>query len=185
MREQRRTHVKAFVAGIVAAMAAPVVWGQSMPQAVTIVWPTHQHSAALTSVRSALALPSSIALMNGVESRARAVQGELLNLKYGATRCPVCVRQEPHLWELYTKHRGQVLVVLRSSVDQESTGAAAYIGKHGMNFPVAGLSARRFRALPKSASLPVTIAIGLDGHVKKAEAGEMFPEDVSGVTKFL
>ena len=185
MREQRRTHVKAFVAGIVAAMAAPVAWGQSMPQEVTIVWPTHQHSAALTSVRSALALPPSIALMNGGELRARAVQGEQLNLKYGATRCPVCVRHMPHLRELYRKHRGQVLVILRSSVDQESSGAAPYIGKHGMSSPVAVLSAKRSRALPKPSSLPVTIVIGHDGHVKKAEAGEMFPEDVSGVTKFL
>lgn len=185
MHEQRRTHFKAFVAGIVAAMIAPAVRGQSMTQEVASLGPTHNNAASLPSVGSAFGLPASIALVNGEELRARDLQGKLLVLEYWATWCPFCARQMPHLQELYRKCRGQGLVVLGLSVDRESTGVPAYIKKHGMSFPVAWVSAELSRQLPKPAGLPVTIVIGRDGRVKMAEAGEMFPEDIAGVAKFL
>ncbi len=185
MHEQRRTHFKAFVAGVVAAMLAPVVRGQAMTQAVAIGGGKQKNSASLPSVGSAFGLPSGIALMNGEELHARDLQGKLLVLEYWATWCPFCARQMPHLEELYKKQRGQGLVVLGLSVDREAAEVPAYIKKHGVSFPVAWLSAELSRQLPKPAGLPVTIVIGRDGRVKMAEAGEMFPEDIAGIAKFL
>ncbi|MBW4047546.1 MAG: TlpA family protein disulfide reductase [Proteobacteria bacterium] len=156
-----------------------------MTQAAAIGGGKQKNSASLPSVGSTFGLPSRIALMNGEELHARDLQGKLLVLEYWATWCPFCARQMPHLEELYKKKRGQGLVVLGLSVDKEGTEVPAYIKKHGVSFPVAWLSPELSRQLPKPAGLPVTIVIGRDGRVKMAEAGEMFPEDIAGIAKFL
>ena len=39
--------------------------------------------------------------------------------------------------------------------------------------------------LPKPKGLPVTVVLGRDGKVLMAEAGQLFPEDVEQIARFL
>jgi hypothetical protein len=41
------------------------------------------------------------------------------------------------------------------------------------------------RVLPKPKGLPVTVVRGRDGRVRMAEAGQLFPEDVAEIARFL
>ncbi|MDD4886069.1 MAG: TlpA family protein disulfide reductase, partial [Thiomonas sp.] len=60
-----------------------------------------------------------------------------------------------------------------------------YLKMKNYTFPVAWLSPQLAKVLPKPAGLPVTIVIGRDGKVKMADSGELLPEDIADIAKFL
>jgi thiol-disulfide isomerase/thioredoxin len=106
-------------------------------------------------------------------------------LYWWASWCPFCAVQSPHMEKLWQAGRGRGLQMLALSVDKNRDAAARYLQQKGYTFPAGMLAPDVAKVLPKPKGLPVTVVRGRDGRTVFAEGGEMFPEDVEGLAKFL
>ncbi len=185
MTQQRRMHLKLLAGSVAAAAFAPVALAQSVAQQSTALEKKDKKAVPLPAVGSAFALPPSIELIDGRMLKAQDLKGRVVVLEYWATWCPFCAKQMPHMEKLYRDHHKRGLVVLGLSIDKKAADVPPYIKQRGVSFPVAWMSPGLAKVLPKPAGLPVTIVLGRDGRVKLAESGELFPEDVAGISKYL
>jgi len=141
----------------------------------------------LPKVGSTLALPP-VTLLDGRSWTPAQVQGKLLVVYWWASWCPFCAVQSPHIEALWRAQKASGLEVLALSIDKEAAAAANYMKAKGYSFPAGMLTPEVAKMLPKPAGLPVVVVLkvsGKGGKVVFAEAGEMFPEDVEGLKKFL
>ena len=139
---------------------------------------------ALPSLGSSLALRR-VELLDGSTFDPSMAQGKVLVVYWWASWCPFCAVQSPHVEQLWRKNRARGLQVLALSIDRRREDAAAYLLKKGYSFPAGMLTQEVATMLPKPKGLPVTVVRGRDGKVVFAEAGEMFPEDIEGLAKYL
>jgi hypothetical protein len=95
-----------------------------------------------------------------------------------------------------TQAEGQVLVIywwasdcpfrmLTLSIDRRREDAVAYLQKRGYTFPTGFVTPEIQRVLPKPKGLPITLVRGRDGRLLQAEKGQMFPEDVEQMARWL
>ena len=138
----------------------------------------------LPAVGSALPLVD-VPLLDGQVFRVAQAQDSVLLVYWWASWCPFCTVQNPHVESLWRAQRGKGLQVLALSIDRRREDAAAYLRRKGYTFPVGMLTPQIARVLPKPRGLPVTLVRGKDGKVLFAEGGEMFPEDIEGLARFL
>ena len=141
----------------------------------------------LPQIGSSLVLPE-IRLLDGRLWTPGQVQGKALVVYWWASWCPFCALQSPYIEALWRAQKDKGLEVLALSIDKEASAAAAYLKARGYSFPAGMLTPEVARALPKPAGLPVVVVLkvqGREGKVVFAEAGEMFPEDVEGLKKYL
>lgn len=131
-----------------------------------------------------LPLPE-LPLLDGGSFLPEQAEGRVLVLYWWASWCPFCALQSPHVEALWRAHQGKGLRVLGLSIDRKPEDAQAYRSKRGHTFPSAWVTPAVARALPKPKGLPVTIVRGRDGRVLMAEAGQLFPEDVEGIARWL
>jgi thiol-disulfide isomerase/thioredoxin len=112
--------------------------------------------------------------------------GRVVVLYWWASWCPFCAVQSPHMQKLWEAQRTRGLTVLGLSIDKERSAAEQYLKAKGYTWPSAWLgSAELQKALPRGKGLPLVVVRGRDSLVKFVEAGEMFPEDVEGLKKFV
>ena len=143
----------------------------------------------LPPVGSTLLLPA-VTLLDGRVWAPGKVAGKVLVVYWWASWCPFCAVQSPHIEALWRAQKAQGLEVLALSIDKEPAAAGNYMKARGYSFPTGMLTQEVARVLPKPDGLPVVVVLkvnknGRDGKVVFAEAGEMFPEDVEGLKKFL
>jgi thiol-disulfide isomerase/thioredoxin len=143
----------------------------------------------LPAVGSTLALPP-VTLLDGRVWTPAAAGGKTLVVYWWASWCPFCAVQSPHIEALWRANQARGLEVLALSIDTKPEAAAAYMKSKGYSFPAGMLTPEVATKLPKPAGLPVVVVLkvardGQSGKVVFAEAGEMFPEDVQGLKKFL
>ena len=135
-------------------------------------------------VGSRLPLPD-LALLDGSSLRAADLAGQVVVLYWWASWCPFCAVQSPLIDQLQRAHRARGLRVLGLSIDKKPEEAAAHLARKGYGFASAWVSPDIARVLPKPKGLPVTVVLGRDGRVVMSEAGQLFPEDIEGITRFL
>jgi thiol-disulfide isomerase/thioredoxin len=128
---------------------------------------------------------TAVPLLDGSTFRPEQAQGQLLVVYWWASWCPFCSEQSPALESLWRAGRARGLQVLALSIDQRRDDAAAYLQKKGYTFPAGMLTPAVAKVLPKPQGLPVTVARARDGKVVLAEGGQMFPEDIEGLTRYL
>jgi hypothetical protein len=87
--------------------------------------------------------------------------------------------------KLWLAHKERGLQMLALSVDRKPQEAEAYLQKKGYGFPSGGVTPEIHRVLPKPRGLPVTLVRGRDGKVLQAERGQMLPEDVELLNRWL
>ncbi len=133
---------------------------------------------------SRLELPD-LPLLDGSNFKAASAQGQVLVLYWWASWCPFCAEQTPLMEQLWLAQRGRGLQLLGLSIDKQADAAVAYRAKRGYRFPSAWVSPAVAQALPKPKGLPVTVVRGRDGRVVMAEAGQLFPEDIEQIARFL
>ena len=133
---------------------------------------------------TALALPE-VPLLGGGSFQSKQADGRVLVLYWWASWCPFCALQSPHVEQLWRSQRERGLLVLGLAIDKKADDAAAYRTKRGYTFPSGHVTAAVAAALPKPRGLPVTIVRGRDGRVLMAEAGQLFPEDVEAIARWL
>ena len=168
------------------------VSGAAAVAALSAAWPTWAQvpADALPKPASVLHLPD-VTLLDGSVWRASQMHGKTLVVYWWASWCPFCAVQSPHIEALWRTHKAAGLGVLALSIDKQPTAATAYMAAKGYSFPAGMLTAEVAQWLPKPAGLPVVVVLkvnGPDGHsgqVVFAEGGEMFPEDVEGLKKYL
>ena len=163
-----------------AVLAAPGVAARAWARA---------SNSPLPPVGSSLSLPA-LSLLDGRAWKPAAVGGKTLVVYWWASWCPFCAVQSPHIEALWRANRSQGLEVLALSIDKEPAAALNYMKRKGYSFPAGMLTPAVARVLPKPAGLPVVVVLkvapdGRRGKVLFAEAGEMFPEDVEGLKKYI
>ncbi len=126
-----------------------------------------------------------VPLLDGGLFTPQSAEGRVLVVYWWASWCPFCAVQSPRIEALWQAHRARGLSVLALSIDREPAAALHYIRQKFFSFPAGMLTPAVARVLPKPKGLPVTVVRGRDGRVLLAEAGEMFPEDIEGIEKFL
>ncbi len=140
--------------------------------------------APLPAVGSQLPLPS-LTLLDGRAWTPREAEGKVLVVYWWASWCPFCAVQSPHIEALWRAQRAKGLQVLGLSIDKQPAAAINYMRAKGYSFPAGMLTPEAAKLLPKPAGLPVVVVRGRDGKVVFAESGEMFPEDIEGLKKYL
>jgi len=155
---------------------------------VARVWARGSESP-LPAVGSTLALPA-VSLLDGRVWSPAAVGGKTLVVYWWASWCPFCAVQSPHMEALWRSQKAKGLELLALSIDRQPEAAAAYMKNKGYSFPAGMQTPEVAKKLPKPAGLPVVVVLkvardGRSGKVLFAEAGEMFPEDVEGLKKYL
>lgn len=152
--------------------------------------PVLAQSAGLPSPATAeakappLSLPE-VALLDGSVFRPAQAEGKVLVIYWWASTCPFCALQSPEMQKLWDRHQTSGLQLLSLSVDKKLQDAQAYLQKKGYTFPAGFVTPEIQRVLPKPRGLPVTLVRGRDGRVLQAEKGQMFPEDVEQLARWL
>jgi len=166
--------------GAATAQGAP---GTQAPAAGTAA-SAEARAPALPQIGANLPLPA-VPMLDGSIFKPSTADGKVLVVYWWASWCPFCAVQSPHVEQLWRKNRARGLQVLALSIDRRREDALAYMQKKGYSFPAAMLTPEIATMLPKPKGLPVTVVRGRGGKVVFAESGEMFPEDVEGLAKYL
>ena len=168
----RRRWLGWLPAAAAASMAAPWAGAKDAPP------------VPLPAVGSALQLVAAPLLDGGRFEPAQA-EGRVLVLYWWASWCPFCAQQSPEMQKLWDAQRARGLRMLALSIDKKPGDATAYLQKKGYTFPAVWLTPELARAWPKPDGLPVTVVRGKDGRVVQAEKGQLFPEDVAQLARWL
>ena len=137
---------------------------------------------ALPALGSTLAVPA-VELFDG--RRFEPAHGKLLVVYWWASWCPFCALQSPHMETLWQAQQGRGLQMLALSIDKRADDATAYLAKRGYTFPAGLFTPAVERVLAKPKGLPVTVVRGRDGRVVMAEAGQLFPEDIEQIARWM
>ena len=140
--------------------------------------------APLPAIGSAFSLPK-IPMLDGTKFEPASADGRILVLYWWASWCPFCAQQSPEMEKLWRARKASGLMMLGLSIDKKPEAASDYLTRKGYTFPSGWVDAEVARHLPKPKGLPVTIVRGRDGKVLQAEPGQMFPEDVELIGKWL
>ena len=180
---RRRDLVQSAVAAVSGAAALTMLGA---------VWPAGAQAPAgsLPKAGSVLKLPE-VVLLDASVWRGFDRRGHTLVVYWWASWCPFCALQSPHIEALWRKHQAAGLGVLALSIDKQPAVAAAYMAAKGYSFAAGMLTPEVARWLPKPPGLPVVVVLkinaqdGQSGQVVWAESGEMFPEDIEGLKKYI
>lgn len=134
-----------------------------------------------------LLLPE-VPLFDGTVFRPAQAEGRVLVIYWWASDCPFCALQSPEMQQLWQSQRGKGqkgLQMLTLSIDRQPADALTYLQKKGYTFPAGFVTPDIQRVLPKPRGLPITLVRGRDGQLLQAEKGQLFPEDVEQLARWL
>jgi cytochrome oxidase Cu insertion factor (SCO1/SenC/PrrC family) len=141
----------------------------------------------LPALGTPLRLPE-VPLFDGTVFRPAQAEGRVLVIYWWASDCPFCAQQSPEMQKLWLSQHNKGsngLQLLTLSIDRKREDALAYLRKKGYTFPAGFVTPDVQRVLPKPRGLPITLVRGRDGHVLQAEKGQLFPEDVEQLTRWV
>ena len=160
--------------------------------ALTLVTPAWAQATEnpLPKLGSTLKLPD-VKLLNGGLWTPQKQAASTLVVYWWASWCPFCAVQSPHIEALWRAQKAKGLGVLALSIDKQEAAASGYMKSKGYSFPAGMVTLEVAKMLPKPKGLPVVVVLKIDkmkrreGKVVFAEGGEMFPEDIEGLKKYL
>lgn len=138
----------------------------------------------LPKVGNPLALPA-VDWLDGGRFRPEDAQGRVLIVYWWASWCPFCAQQNPSIEALWRRERARGLGFLGLSIDRRAQDAIDYRQRKGYTFPSGLVSAAVQSVLPKPQGLPILLVRGRDGRVLQAERGQLFPEDIEALSRWL
>lgn len=139
----------------------------------------------MPAIGTPLALPD-VPLLDGSTFHAAQAQGQVVVVYWWASWCPFCALQTPHMQKLWDTQRARGLRMLGLSIDRRIEDARKYMRDRGYTFPTGFNTPAIEAVLPKPAkALPVTYVRGRDGRLVMAEKGQLFPEDIEQIARFL
>ena len=160
---------------------------------VAPVW-AQGNQAALPKLGTVLRLPD-VKLLGGTIWTPQNQAASTLVVYWWASWCPFCAVQSPHIEALWQAQKANGLQVLALSIDRQESAASGYMLSKGYSFAAGMVTPEMAKMLPKPKGLPVVVVVKLakvkpgvgprEGTVVFAESGEMFPEDIAGLKKYL
>jgi thiol-disulfide isomerase/thioredoxin len=124
-------------------------------------------------------------LLNGRPWQLDDHRGKVVILEFWHSRCPFCMKQNPLLDAFFIEHRSKGLEVVTVTIDKKKSDAENYMQDHGYQFG-AGLADETWHAIYKSRKgLPQLFVIDRKGILQAIELGEMFPDELAELTRFL
>lgn len=172
-----------FLAGA-SAITGAVAWGHSGALLAQSAAASETKAPALPAPATLLRLPE-VPLLDGTVFRPAQAEGQVLVVYWWASTCPFCALQSPEMQKLWQSQRSRGLQMLTLSVDRKREDALAYLQKKGYTFPAGFVTPEIQRVLPKPQGLPITLVRGRDGKLVQAEKGQLFPEDVEQLARWL
>lgn len=139
---------------------------------------------SVPAIGTTLRLPD-VPLLEGGDFKAASAQGKVVVVYWWASWCPFCAQVTPHIQKLWQAQRDRGLMVLGLSIDADLAAAKAYRARRGYDFPSGWVAPAVEAVLPRPQGLPVTVVRGREGRVVAAETGQLFPEDVEALARFL
>ena len=124
-------------------------------------------------------------LIDGTVIDANAFRGKLLLVQLWATWCPFCRKQNPLLDKLWRSRRSDGVELLGLSIDEKPDVIKRYMAEHGYRFPVARLDAAWLAAIGRPKGLPILWVIDRESRLRQIEIGEMFPEDIELLERWI
>ena len=146
--------------------------------------PAEPSRIPLPKVGDVLRLPE-VPMLDGSTFRPASADGRLLVLYWWASTCPFCAEQSPEMEKLWRRQQARGLLLLGLSIDGKADDARSYLRRKGYTWPSGFVTADVNRALPKPFGLPITVVRGPGGRVVQAERGQLFPEDVEQLARWL
>jgi thiol-disulfide isomerase/thioredoxin len=131
-----------------------------------------------------LRLPD-VTLFDGSLFSQQQADGHVTLIYWWASWCPFCAEQNPFMQQLWLQKKDAGLQMLALSIDRKRDDATNYLRRRGYTFPAGLVTPAIAKVLPKPKGLPVTIVRGRDGRVLQAEKGQLFPEDVQQLARWL
>jgi thiol-disulfide isomerase/thioredoxin len=126
-----------------------------------------------------------VPLLEGGAFRAAEAEGKVVVVYWWASWCPFCAEMSPHIEKLWRGQQARGLTVLGISIDTKAEAALDYRRRKGYTFPSALNGPAVEKVIPKPKGLPVTWVRDRGGRVAMAEAGQLFPEDIEQIARFL
>ena len=124
-------------------------------------------------------------LLNGKSWRLHDHHGKVVMLEFWHSRCPFCMKQNPLLDAFFKEHQSKGLEVVTVTIDKKKADAEKYMKDHGYRFG-AGLADATWHAIYKSRKgLPQLFVIDREGVLQAIELGEMFPDELAELKRFL
>jgi thiol-disulfide isomerase/thioredoxin len=140
----------------------------------------------LTSLASGpLVQWNDIELIDGRILTARELQASAVVAQIWASWCPFCGAQNPHVQKLYDLHKSRGLLVVAFSIDKTAQAARDYVARRGYTFPVAMATPQVDAWFGRRRTLPETYVVDRAGRVVFTHRGEMFPEDIAALSRFV
>jgi hypothetical protein len=156
----------------------------SQPVASTPAGTVNDEGGPLPAPGSRITLPS-VALFDGTRFEPAQAAGQVVVLYWWASWCPFCAMQSPYMDKLWLQQRHRGLQMLALSIDKRADDAKAYLARKNYSFPAGWFTPEAARVLPKPKGLPVTVVLDRNGKVVMSEAGQLFPEDVEQIARWL
>lgn len=189
MQVQRR-HIltqASALAGLAALGHTGHVLAQTAPATTPTAAAQEAKAPPLPEVGTQLRLPE-VTLFDGSVFRPAQAEGRVLVVYWWASTCPFCALQSPEMQKLWDQQRAlgnKGLQLLTLSIDRKPEDATNYLKKKGYTFPAGFVTPDIQRLMPKPRGLPITLVRGRDGRLLQAERGQLFPEDVEQLARWV
>ncbi len=156
----------------------------SLPVGAALAQPAATGAQDTPALGTRVALPD-VPLLQGGRFAAAQAQGKVTVLYWWASWCPFCAEMSPHIDALWRRHQARGLQVLGIALDKTAGPARAYLQAKGYAFPSAWAGDDTARGLPPVRKVPTTWVRDRAGTLALAERGQLFPEDIEQLARFL
>lgn len=180
MSPTRRRFIGTWLAasgGVQTLAAAPSAPSAPSTQLATPGTP----SPALGSKLALMDLP----LIEGGKFLTSEASGKVVVVYWWASWCPFCAEMSPHIEKLWRSQRERGLTVLGISIDTSIDAPRDYRRRKGYTFPSTMYAPEIESTIHKPKGIPVLWVRDKAGKVVMAEQGQLFPEDVEQIARFL
>lgn len=141
--------------------------------------------AATAPVVGSKLVLADLPLIDGGTFHAAEAEGKVVVLYWWASWCPFCAEMSPSIEKLWRTQQARGLTVLGISIDKTVAPARDYRRKKGYTFPSAWFASDTRGVLPKAQKVPLLWVRSRGARVVMAESGQLFPEDVEQIARFL
>jgi peroxiredoxin len=99
------------------------------------------------------------------------LEGEVVMVNFWATWCGPCREEMPHLEALYQRYSGLGFTLLGVNVEEDASGADAYLAETPVSFPILFDPENEVSALYDVIAMPSTVIIDRSGNVRYVHHG--------------
>lgn|SRR5699024_848526 len=105
-------------------------------------------------------------------------KGKGVMINFWATYCKPCVKEMPHMQELYEKYQDKGIEILAINLDGNELVRDRFVDKYDLTYPIAWDKNKEVRELYNILPIPSSIFIDADGKIVKRVDGQLTLEQL-------